>query len=313
MAAKLLLISSRPEDRIVWQAVANVNHLELRVASTLDAVSDIVTSERQIMVIWDGDQRESLSAIGQVLLSFVSPLRVFSVTDRPLNAYPDLFRFPAFGHHLMRRYDSPGPILLSKLVSAASIPCPFGVERLLPAGTLVQRIVLKRSGQKQAAIAAVESVLKSQNVTPRLASMVAQATDELLMNALFDAPVDTDGQPSRRKVPRSADFELDERSRVELSLADAREYLAVQVADSFGSLKKDTVLRFLRQNFQDAPYVPRTSDHGAGLGLHGIIQGGLSALFVVKPHERTEVTLLFKKAETFKAFRDSFRFVSLLT
>jgi hypothetical protein len=203
--------------------------------------------------------------------------------------------------------------LFSKIVLASSIPYPFGLERYLPAGTAVQRVTLKRSSQKAAAIAAVQNVLERQRVTPRLAAMASQAVDELLMNAIFDAAVGQDGKPNKRNIPRDADFPLSAHEEVVLSLADAREYLAVQVADSYGSLDKNTVLRFLRQDFQATPYVPRTADKGAGLGLHGIIQSGLSLLFVVRPGVRTEVSLFFKKAETFKEFRESFRFVSLMS
>jgi hypothetical protein len=313
MPAKLLLISSRPEDRVVWQAVANVNHLELKVVGALDAVIRTVESERQLMVIWDCDQRESVVPVGEALMRFVNPLRVFAVTDGPLNSYKDLFRVPAFAHHLVRRYDSPGPIMFSKLVLASSIPYPFGIERYLPAGTSVQRVTLKRSSHKAAAINAVQNVLERQKVTPRLANMASQAVDELIMNAIFDAPVDANGNAHKRNIPRDADFALQPNEEVILSLADAREYLAVQIADPYGSLDKNTVLRFLRQDFQNVPYVPRTTDKGAGLGLHGIIQSGLSLLFVVRPGVRTEVSLFFKKAETFKEFRESFRFVSIMS
>lgn len=313
MPAKLLLISSRPEDRVVWQAVANVNHLELRVVNTLESVTKAVESERQVMVIWDCDQRESVLPVGEVLMQFVNPLRVFAVTDGPLNSYKDLFRVPAFCHHLVRRYDSPGPIMFSKLVLASSIPYPFGIERYVPAGTKVQRLTLTRSGQKLAAITAVENVLQKQKVTSRLATMVAQAVDELIMNAVFDAPLGADGIPNKRNIARDADFPLAPQEEIVISLADAREYFAVQVADPFGSLDKHTVLRFLRQDYQDTPYVPRTTDKGAGLGLHGIIQSGLSLLFVSRPGIRTEVTLFFKKAENFREFRESLRFVSIMS
>jgi hypothetical protein len=238
MPAKLLLISSRPEDQVVWQAVANVNHLELKVVKTLEAVTRVVESERQLMVIWDCDQREGLIATGEVLMQFVNPLRVFAVTDGPLNGYKDLFRVPAFCHHLVRRYESPGPILFSKIVLASSLPYPFGIERYLPAGTAVQRLTLRKSSQKGPAIAAVENILQKQKVTVRLAAMAAQAVDELIMNGIFDAPVGADGKPNKRNISRDSDFALLPQEELVLSMADAREYFALQIADPFGSVDK---------------------------------------------------------------------------
>jgi len=55
----------------------------------------------------------------------------------------------------------------------------------------------------------------------------------------------------------------------------------------------------------------RRGDHGAGLGLSGTIQAGLSLIFITRPGQRTEVLLFFPKAVTFKSFREGFRFLSV--
>jgi hypothetical protein len=83
------------------------------------------------------------------------------------------------------------------------------------------------------------------------------------------------------------------------------------------SLKKETLLRFLAQDFHNSAYDPvrstAQSGAGAGLGLHGIHQAGLSLLFASAPGERTEVMIFFSMLASYKDFRSGFRFLSVLT
>ena len=104
-----------------------------------------------------------------------------------------------------------------------------------------------------------------------------------------------------------------EKEHVSVELAETEDYIGICVADKFGSLKKSLVLKFLGKDYQSTEYVPRTDDPGAGLGILGIIQSGLSLLFVSKPGVRTEVMLFFPRSPNYKQFKMGFRFVSLLS
>jgi hypothetical protein len=162
---------------------------------------------------------------------------------------------------------------------------------------------------------ASQTVLRKLGLPSRIASATSQAIDELLMNAIFDAPVDKQGSHSRKREMRNAEFELGVREQVELELGWSDVAIGVRVSDNFGSLTKEELLAFLSKNYQEAAFSPAKAERqekGSGLGLYGITQSGLSVLFVSKPGVRTEVILIIPRAPDVRQFRSSFRFLSIL-
>jgi hypothetical protein len=311
--AHLIIISEREEDLKFAMELAKANSMEYQVALGVDDVTHAITAHRQCAVFWDAENEVTASAVGDTLMKFLPPSKVFAVTDGPLNGYPHLFRYPAFGHHLFRRYDSPAAALLSKLLGGAFLAHPFGLERYFEEGTPIRKIQLKRSSQKSPAVEAVQNVLTKLNLVSRVAAFTAQATDELLMNAIFDAPVDAKGKTTRKALARDIDFALNDNESVQLEFAHTEGYIGIRVRDQFGSLSIDTLLGFLRKDYQTGAYVPRKNDPGAGLGLNGIIQTGMSVLFISRPGDKTEVMIFVARTENYKTFRSGFRFLSILS
>lgn len=314
MPAQLVVASEREEDVRFGEYVAFANNIPFAHVTTKEDVQAAIRDNPHAIIYWAADDPETAEPVGEMLLNHSTPMRVFAITDGPLNTYPHLFKYPAYGHHMFRRYEGEAaPILFSKLTGATMVNYPFNILRYFPEGTTSHRIKLTRSGQKYAAVEAVQSHLRKMDVVSRLAALVAQASDELIMNALFDAPVLPDGTPLRRTTDRKSDFELIEREHVEIDIASSNDYIGVSVSDHFGSLKKGVVLRFLGKDYQETEYIPRANDPGAGLGLHGIIQTGLSLVFVSHPGVKTEVMLFLPRTENYRQFRMGFRFVSILS
>lgn len=313
MTTPLLLVSGREEDARLAEHISKANGLPLTAITDAHEVRTFLVDNPKAVVFLGADDRKVAEGAGQVMLKLGYPrLRIFAITDEPLKAYPHLFEFPAFGHHLYRRFDGHSVGLYARLAAAAVTPHPFGLQRYFPDGATHQKIVLRKASQKHAAVEAIQNLLSKLKLPSRVASSVAKAVDELIMNALFDAPVAADGTRTRRALPRDSDFELTPKDEVVVELAWFDGYLAVSVSDPFGSLKKDTLLGFLKKDYQEEAYVARRGDPGAGLGLNDTIQSGLSLLFVTKPGVRTEVTVFCPNVRSFKAFRDAFAFLSLI-
>ncbi len=313
-AAHFLLISERPDDLEFGEFLSSSNNLTFHLASTRDEVRYVLTDFPQTIVFWDATAKSS-NLIAGTLQGVCSPHKVFAITDEPLNAYPELFKVPAFGHHVFRRYLEPAPRIYSRLVAAALTPYPFGLARFFPDSAPSNLITLKKSGQRKAAMEASQNVLRKLGLPSRVASSTAQAIDELLMNAMFDAPVDNKGVQFRKKLDRQSEFDLLGKDQVELELAWNDIAIGIRVGDNYGSLTKEQLLAFLSKNYQESAFSPAKSERqekGAGLGLYGITQSGLSVLFVSKPQVRTEVILIVPRAPDVRQFRSAFRFLSIL-
>lgn len=283
-----------------------------------------MAQDANAVVFWDVDHPGALHPshplnvqnTGNVLMEFLPPERVFAMSDKPLSTIPHIFNMPAFGHHLVRNLEGPAADIFSRIAGGCFSDDPFGAGRYLPEGSALQAITLRKSSERSAATEAVNNVFLKRGVPSRLASLVAQGADELLMNAIFDAPTRQQGGETvhyRKSTPRTEAFPLSFSEQIRLEIGSCPGYIALSVADQFGSLDKQVVLGFIRKDYQKSQYRVRQGDPGAGLGIYGMLHSGLSLLFISKPGVKTEVVLFFPVIENFKAFRSTFRFFSFLS
>ena len=153
----------------------------------------------------------------------------------------------------------------------------YGLEKYLAPGPVAERVV-NTDAEKRRAMGEVcawaEAIGVRRPVLHRLASVV----DELLMNALHDAPR---GAAPQRAVLRWA---CDEAT------------LAVSVGDAFGALRQRDVLDNLRRARRERGRPRTEADAGAGLGLYLVLANVASLIVNVTPGRRTEVVCLFDRA-----------------
>jgi hypothetical protein len=162
----------------------------------------------------------------------------------------------------------------------------FGAEKYLLWGTELQATTVERSRQRADVVAELERELRGRGQSARVAQMVRLVADELISNAVHNAPVDAAGVHYRRDVARDSDFELDARDRVQVRWGCDSRYVAVEVDDSFGSLDRDTALAALaRQDVRDA-------GAGAGLGIAMAYRSCDHLVFNLAPGRRTQVIAL---------------------
>ena len=171
-------------------------------------------------------------------------------------------------------------------------------------------VKLALSSQKQEAVEAIRTYLEAAKFNSRMATSIANAVDEILMNSIFDAPIDELGKPMYAQTPRSTVFELKGRQEVEMKVGFDGSYVAVTAVDHFGSLDKVKLMKHIAKIYTDEEYKVKTSVAGAGLGLATVFQSGGSFFFVSESRTRTEVTVFFKRTESYRDFKDQFRFIS---
>ncbi|HEY3803690.1 MAG TPA: hypothetical protein VGL61_13845 [Kofleriaceae bacterium] len=162
----------------------------------------------------------------------------------------------------------------------------FGAEKYLLWGTELHATTLERSRQRTDVVAELERELRGRGQSARVAQMVRLVADELISNAVHNAPVDGAGVHYRRDLPRDSDLPIDARQRVDVRWGCDSRYVAVEVNDSFGSLGRDVALAALGS--QDV----RDGGGGAGLGLAMAYRSCDHLVFNLAPGRRTEVIAL---------------------
>jgi hypothetical protein len=167
----------------------------------------------------------------------------------------------------------------------------FGLEKYLSAGVRIGERLIASDAEKRVAMGEVcawaEAVGARQPVVHRLANVV----DELLMNALHDAP--------RESKPTIAiditETEPARDARAVLRWACDDHTLAVSVGDAFGAIRQRDVIDHVRRA-RDERGRPELGEPGAGLGLYLVLANVASLIVNVDPGRRTEVVCLFDLA-----------------
>jgi len=162
----------------------------------------------------------------------------------------------------------------------------FGAEKYLLWGTKLAATTLTRASQRSQLVSELAEQVRGRGQSARVASMAMLVTDELLSNAVHNAPVDASGRRYRAELARDGELELDGRHQVVLRWGCDGRYLAIEVTDPFGSLDRDTILRALVQN--DV----KNSGSGAGMGIALTYRSCDHLVFNLAPGKRTEVIAL---------------------
>lgn len=121
----------------------------------------------------------------------------------------------------------------------------------------------------------------------RQASATSQVVDELMMNAMYDAPVDAKGR-ERYAHKRNQAVELDSEERPTFGYGTDGTRIVLSITDPFGRLPKGAVFGGIHRGLTSGEMDTRGG--GAGLGMLLIYHAAKVLFFDVIPGQRTQVT-----------------------
>ncbi|PIU01221.1 MAG: hypothetical protein COT74_01570 [Bdellovibrionales bacterium CG10_big_fil_rev_8_21_14_0_10_45_34] len=132
----------------------------------------------------------------------------------------------------------------------------------------------------------VESIPKASSVVDS-ALMVA---DELITNALFNAPVDEDKHHVYNDLDRTHQVNLAEKDMARLYLATNGSRLVVGCRDPFGSLRPQALVQHIKKTFDEGiSSAMNMGGGGAHIGLRMVLDVSMSLYIVVDPWNTTNV------------------------
>jgi hypothetical protein len=172
-----------------------------------------------------------------------------------------------------------------------------GVTPYLLAGAPVHEVQIRSTEDKDAALNQIVGFAESMELGGEKLRRVELATEELLMNALYDAPVGKSGQPRNAHLDRRLSVALGHDETVMLRYGCDGQNLAVAVQDGFGSLTKEAVTERLKKVAEGVPK-PSPGVAGAGLGLVMTYAVANQLIFSITPGRLTEVTAVLRVAGT---------------
>ena len=168
----------------------------------------------------------------------------------------------------------------------------FGLEKMITWGTQIHSQLVGDYQEKSLCISMISEFAELMGVRRKYREAIEQAIDEMLMNALYDAPVDEQGKPIFSEIPTKTRISLRVEQKVVVQYSCDGKQFAVSVRDAFGTLERNTVLRYLYKCLHSEQQIDRKVG-GAGLGLYLMVNSATTVYFNVLPGVATEAVCVF--------------------
>jgi len=291
---RVLLADSNKKQQITAKMALGGSGVELDLASTLEEGQTKIAEKNYDLIFVDSTMlelankaREKNANVGLVLMT----------SDNITNYLPCLKKLSSIPH-IVSRVESDRTFTVKNIMTTAIKLLSrdiFGLEKYVSWGVEIHSQPVTSSKQRPEVIALVDSYFEKVGVRRANRDRMRVVLEEMLMNAIYDAPADPQGNALYNHLPRTTELALKAEEQGVVRYATDGMLIAVSVQDPFGSLKGNTILRYLEHNYGDA--ASENADHqnkgGAGRGLHQIVENSDLVVFNVDPGKKTEVIALF--------------------
>jgi hypothetical protein len=171
----------------------------------------------------------------------------------------------------------------------------FGLEKYLAWGVLVHEKEIAGYTDKRAVLLEVAEYAKEAGARRQAIARIESVADELLMNALYDAPAVRYGVRARIGERARAGLGPIGNESAKLRYACDGRYFALSVRDNYGELTKEAILDNLARARAErgSPRSGGENGEGAGLGLYFILSAVTRFIANIQPGIATEVVCLF--------------------
>ncbi len=265
-----------------------------RAGAEVDAVQDSsavegdVIPHRYIFYSWDGEPEP----LDRMLPRIRPKAHVAAIVPKaPLKSLTQLLRDPRCNHVIVGEEAERGTLVTAQKLLTGDI---FGIEKYLPEGTPVNYFRLRDFQGRSTAIDTILQFAEERGIRRQVRSAIGSVCEELLMNALYDAPVDEAGNQIFAEVDPHARVESMSPPPVSIRYAATDSQFAVAVRHRFGRLAKDPNPAYIKQFPTAGPTIDRQTV-GAGLGLYLVANAAAGYIVNVAYGMATEVVCTFDR------------------
>lgn len=180
----------------------------------------------------------------------------------------------------------------------------FGLDKYISTwGVQINELTISNTAEKRSALRELRNYLKELDGYRSINDAVLWVADELLMNAMFNAPRDAEGKPKYVDTDRNW-LELEDNEHVDLKFGCDGRHIALSVTDRFGSLDREVMLKYLNRCLGGSVDIEER-EAGAGLGLYIVFNSITQLAFNIQVGVATEVVALFYIRAGPRAFNGS--------
>ncbi len=178
----------------------------------------------------------------------------------------------------------------------------FGIEKYFIWGVAPKGMQVTSSTQKDEIVAAAEEYARDIGVQERFISHFCTVADEFVTNAVYNAPVDGNGNRRHAAKPRTEPVGLEPHEVVDIKFCCDGRRLGISASDPFGTLKITTVLDYLAKCMRQGEDQVDTKAGGAGLGLYYIFDALSHFIINLAPGKQTEMIGIIDMKGSYRDF-----------
>lgn len=295
-AKSAILVMQHPATAHRTQHALQCGGLETTVVRTMDELDGALAKAKPdlpVVLVDRADLDAALDVAGGRLRKSKESCRLFLFVDERDDAlYGRLAELPQVGGLLGLRYagSPPRPWELLALARRCASGTPAPPKAPLSWGHTWRERIPSTPADRDKIVEEVAAFC-STLMARRLSENVAVISHELLMNAMYDAPVD-DGGHALYADRRDRTIELPPIQRPVFGYGSDGRRLVISISDPFGRLKRETAFRGLHRGLTAGTV--DSSHGGAGLGLVQIHEASMMVYFDVSQLVRTQVTTVIE-------------------
>lgn len=191
----------------------------------------------------------------------------------------------------------------------------FGIEKYLDWGAYSSELWVRDSNLRQEYIDCQKRLVGDMGLRRSTIEAIQVVSEEFLMNALYDAPVDADtGKQLYGTIERKNQVILPPEQAVRYQIGSDGKRIVIAVTDPFGSITKDKVIRYLAKCYGEdkkANIGQDRSTAGAGLGLFFCFNYVHSLIINLNSGQKTEfigIVEIDNKAKASQSCKTHFHF-----
>jgi CRP-like cAMP-binding protein len=290
---RVLLAEDDRKQQVVTKMALGGSGVNLSIASTIEEA-------RQML---KGDVGFDLAFVSSGMADLIPEVRqhqpaaklVFMASSNVPAELPRMKQYASLFTNIVSRHPEDRTFTVKSVATTVSKLISkdlFGLEKYMIWGVEVQSRPVTRSQDRADLIAEMESHLKKVGVRSTITERAATVAEELLMNAIYDAP-QREGKHLYNHLPRTEHVELQKGEQGEFRYACDGMLAAISVSDPFGGFPMTTLLGYLERNYMGQADPQAHGKGGAGRGLHQIVENSDLVVFNVQRNLRTEVIALF--------------------
>lgn len=289
---KVLLAETNRKQQIVAKMALGGTGVELDIIDNIEEGESLLNKNRYDVICTNAE----LIQLGHLAIDKHADTQCVFMTSESASSYLSTLRNNPFLSNIVSRNDDDRTFTLKNIIVTISKLLNhdlFGLEKYLSWGVDVHEHAIIGSADRENLISMMEDDFKALGIRRNVIVKCITVADELLMNAIYDAPTDAEGVPLYNHLPRTVPVELTKNQQGKFRYACDGSLLAVSAEDPFGALYKETILQYLESCYGGEAGTLNKAKGGAGRGLFEIMETSDLVVMDVKANVRTEVVAIF--------------------